>query len=64
VSEVRFHTGPPRNNTAPIDPGSWGFLMCVLYGAMAEYWDPRGGDVESCVTILAVDDKLLERGAL
>jgi len=38
--------------------------MCVLNGAMAEYWDPRGGDVESCVTILAVDDKLLERGAL
>jgi hypothetical protein len=42
---VRFRPGPPRNNATPIDPVSWGFLMPVLCGTMAECWDPGDGDV-------------------
>jgi hypothetical protein len=36
---------PPRNNATQIDPVRWSFLICVLNGISAEYWDPRGGDV-------------------
>ena len=65
VSVVRFRPGPPRNSATPIDSVSWGFLMPVLCGTMAECASPLdGGDVESCLTVWTMGDKRLETGRL